>query len=64
MNKKTINRNGIWTCTLSKMIAYCSMFYNLSTFSTLDKGPFFVFGVSNVPNIWHLTYLRELMRIL
>ena len=34
MNKKTINGNGIWIRTLSKMRAYCSMFYNFSTFIT------------------------------
>lgn len=37
MNKKTINGNGIFIRTLSKMRAYCSMFYNFSTFSIPDE---------------------------
>ena len=64
MNKKRINGNGILIYTLSKMRAYCSMFHNFSIFSTSDEGLFLCFGVSNVPNIWHLTHLRDLMIVL
>ena len=35
MNKKTINGNGIFIHTLSKMRAYCSMFYNFNTFKAV-----------------------------
>ena len=38
--KKTINGNGIFIRTFSKMRMYCSMFYNFSTFSILDEGLF------------------------
>ena len=64
MNKKLINRNRIFIRTLSKMRAYCSMCYNFSTFSISDEDLFLCFGVSNVPNIWHLTHLRDLMIVL
>ena len=40
MNKQTINENGIWIRMLSKMRAYCSMFYIFSTFNIPDEGPF------------------------
>ena len=56
MNKKTINGNDIWIRTLSKMRAYYSMFYNFSTFSTPDEGPFLclVCQICQIFGIWHI----------
>ena len=39
-NKKILNQNGIDVHTLSNMRAYCSMFQNFETFSTVDEGLF------------------------
>ena len=36
---------------------YCSMLQTFETFNTSDNALFLVFGVSNVPNIWHLTHI-------
>ena len=53
MNKKTINGNGIWIRTLSKMRAYCSMFYNFSTFITPNEDPFLCL-MCQIFGIWHI----------
>ena len=45
MNNKTINRNGIWTRTLSKMRAYCSCFIILAHLAYLIRVPFCVWCV-------------------
>ena len=50
--------------TLSNLRAYCSMFKKNGIYKTSDKAHILEFDVSNVPNIWHLAHLRELMRML
>ena len=45
MNNKTINRNGIWTRTLSKMRAYCSCFIILAHLAYLMRVRFCVWCV-------------------
>ena len=40
-----------------KLWCYCSMLQKFRTFNTSDKWVFLVFGVVNVPNIWHLAHL-------
>ena len=45
MNNKTINRNGIWTRTLSKMRAYCSCFIILAHLAHLIRVLFCVWCV-------------------
>ena len=64
MNKKTINKNGIFIRTLSKMRAYCNMFHNFSIFSTLGEGLFLYLVCQMCQIFWHLAHLRELMRML
>ena len=56
MNKKTINKNDIFIHTLSKMKAYCSMFYNFSTFSIPNEGLFLclVCQMCQIFGIWHI----------
>ena len=49
---------------LSILRAYYSMFQKNGTYKTPDEAHILEFDVPNVPNIWHLTHLRELMRVL
>ena len=49
---------------LSNLRAYCSMFQKNGTYKTPDEAHILKFDVPNVPNIWHLAHLRELMRVL
>ena len=58
MNKKPINRNSIFIRTLSKMRAYCSMFYKFSTFSILDADFFCVWCVKCVKYLAFDTFER------
>ena len=50
--------------TLANLRAYCSMFQKKGTYKTPDEAHILEFDVPNVPNIWHLVHLRELMRML
>ena len=47
VNKISIKNYGILVRTLLYLRAYCSMFQNFNTYSTLHDALFLVFGVSN-----------------